>query len=74
MNKFTIIIGDLRPLSQLQLENKLAIISKSLTTPLMRQLVESQWGICCTGKSTQYSMITYMRKNMKMNGYVYMYN
>ena len=29
----------------------------------------------CTGNTTQYSVITYMgKKNLKKNGYVYMYN
>ena len=27
-----------------------------------------------TGNSTQYSVITHMEKNLKKNGYVYMYN
>ena len=27
-----------------------------------------------TGNSTQYSVITYMRKNLKKNEYMYMYN
>ena len=27
-----------------------------------------------TGKSTQYSVMTYMGKNLKKSGYVYMYN
>ena len=29
---------------------------------------------CSTGKSTEYSVVTYLGKNLKRNGYVYMYN
>ena len=28
----------------------------------------------CTGNSTQYSVITYMEKNLKKNGYIDVYN
>ena len=42
-------------------------------TPLYIKQINNKHPVYSTGKSTQYSLITYMEKNLKKNGYMYMY-
>ena len=43
-------------------------------TLLYRKQITNKDLLYSTGNSTQYSVMTYMEKNLKKSGYMYMYN